>query len=357
MKRLKVGVIGLGEVSQIIHLPILDSMKDKFEIAAICDVSGELLSFFGDKYKVDKQYTNSIKLTEQEDLDAVLILHSDEYHTECAVSAAKNKKHVLLEKPMCLTLGDADKIINARDENNVQIMIGYMRRFAPAYIRAVEEVKKLPKINYARIRDIIGLNSFFIEQSSNVLRPTDISQEAIQDKADTAKRMALEAIGDVPKELISAYRYLCSLSSHDLSATREIIGMPRQVSAARQWNNGGFINAIFEYDDYFATFETGIDKQRRFDAHIEVYGEEKSIKVQYNTPYIRHLPTMLYINETKGEAYQEIVERPTFVDPYTLEIEYFYDVVTKGLKPKTTPEDAKEDLQLFQMIMEQLKRN
>ncbi|HET7641538.1 MAG TPA: hypothetical protein VFK47_22700 [Ktedonobacteraceae bacterium] len=44
MTKIKVGVVGLGEVAQVIHLPILQAHADQFEIAAICDISQELLS-------------------------------------------------------------------------------------------------------------------------------------------------------------------------------------------------------------------------------------------------------------------------------------------------------------------------
>jgi predicted dehydrogenase len=354
MKKVKVGVIGLGEVAQIVHLPILDALSDRFEIAALCDISPKLLNLMGEKYRVKQLYTDGIALTEQTNLDAVFILNSDEYHAECAIAAAKNKKHVLIEKPMCLNLADADAMIQARDEAGIQIMVGYMRRFAPAFVQAVEEVKKLDKINYARVRDLIGQNRLIIEQSSVVHRFDDIPQEAMKDKTERGQKMVLEAIGDVPQELSGTYRLLCGLSSHDLSAMREIIGVPKRVKSAAQWNGGRNITAIFEYDDFCATFETGVDDQRRFDAHIEVYGNTKSLKVQYDSPYIRHLPTTLVVNETVGDAYNETVIRPTFKDPYTHELEYFYDVVTMGAQPKTTPEDFKEDLKVFKMIIEAL---
>ena len=136
---------------------------------------------------------------------------------------------------------------------------------------------------------------------------------------------------------------------------REIIGNPRRVVGAAQWNGGRFLSAIFEHDGFCTTFETGVDMQRRFDAHIEVYGEAKSLQVQYNTPYIRHLPTTLIVRETVDDAYREAETRPTYKDPYTHEIEYFHDVVTQGKNPKTTPEDSKEDLRLFQMIIDALR--
>jgi predicted dehydrogenase len=355
VSRLKIGIIGLGEVAQIIHFPVLEALSERYEITAICDISPKLLEVIGNRYHVSNRYVDAAEMTSLPELDAVLICNSDEYHADCVIAALRNKKHVLIEKPMCLTLQEADDIIRVRDEMGVKVMVGYMRRYAPAFVQMVEEVKKLDKINYVRVRDIIGGNHLFIDQSSKVHRFDDTSEHAKTDRADRAAKLVKDAIGDAPADLRSAYRLLCGLGSHDLSAMREVIGFPKRVVSARQWNNGRFMSAILEYDGFHVTYETGIDNIRRFDAHIEVYGNNKSLKVQYNTPYMRHLPTTLLVNETNEEAYNETAIRPTFKDAYTCQFEYFYDVVVNDLTPKTTPEDAKEDLQLFRMLIEAMK--
>lgn len=357
MRRLKVGLIGLGEVAQIIHLPILENLTMQYEIAALCDISPQLLKVLGAKHRVANLYTDAKELTEQSDLDAVFVLNSDEYHAECAIHALNNGKHVLIEKPMTLTHADADAMIKARDASGKQVMVGYMRRFAPAFTEAVEELKSLGDIRYAKIRDIIGQNRLIIEQSSMVQRFADIPKEAMQDRWNRRSAMIKEAIGEVPQHIGNAYGLLCGLNSHDLSAMRELLGMPKRVVSAAQWNGGGYITAILEFDGYYATFETGVDDQRRFDASIEVFGQTKSMLIKYDTPYIRHLPTKLEVKETIGDAYHETVKRPTLTDPYTVELEYFYDVVTKGLEPKTTPEDYKQDLDIFKMITDSLVKN
>nr|MDQ3328631.1 Gfo/Idh/MocA family oxidoreductase [Chloroflexota bacterium] len=141
MQRIRVGVIGLGEVGQITHLPILQAMNDRYEIGAICDISRELLHSQGERYNVEHRYTDAGELAAQEDLDAVFVLNSDEYHTECTIAALKHGKHVLVEKPMCLTDAEADAIIAARDRAGKVVMVGYMRRFAPAFLRAAEELQ------------------------------------------------------------------------------------------------------------------------------------------------------------------------------------------------------------------------
>jgi predicted dehydrogenase len=355
MTKAKVGLIGLGEVAQVIHLPILQALSDRFEIAAICDISQELLAVLGERYNIpfERRYTDYNDLTAQKDLDAVLVVNSDEYHTDSALAALQHGKHVLIEKPMCLTHQEADAIIKARNETGVQVMVGYMRRYAPAFVQAVEQVRCLEKINYVRVRDIIGQNAQFVNQSSVVLRPKDIPQEAIQDRAERASQMVKAAIGDAPATLARTYRLLGGLSSHDLSAMREMLGMPERVIAARQ--HGTFLTVLFEYNGFTAMYETGVDRNRRFDAHIAVYSEQKEIQVQYNTPYIRHLPTQLIIRETRGEAYEEQVIRPTFTDPYTIELQHFYEVITNNVPPKATAEDFLYDLDLFTMIIKALR--
>jgi len=356
MSKVKVGVIGLGEIAQVAHLPILDSLSDKFEISAICDISEQLLKHIGEKYKVENLYTDAIKLTEQEDLDAVFILNSTEYHVECAISAVKNKKHVLVEKPLCHTFAEAQSLIEARDKSGVQVMVGYMRRFAPAFIQAIEEVKNLEQIKYVRVRDIIGPNDYFTRQATVAKRFSDVPQSAVEDRYTKAHFMIKEAIGDdAPDELSPVYNFMGSLSCHDFSAMRELIGMPKKVLGASRLANGGFMNVLFEYEGFNVNFETGTDAQGRFDAHIEVYAQNKSIKIEYDTPYIRNLPITLTVTETVGDSYSQNVIRPTYTDPYTTEINYFYDMVTKGLTPKTTPEDAMEDLAISKMIIDALK--
>ncbi|REE56443.1 putative dehydrogenase [Paenibacillus taihuensis] len=354
MKKVKVGLIGLGEVAQITHLPILEQLADRYEIAALCDISKALLETLGKKYRVTNLYTDAKQLTEQQDLDAVFVLNSDEYHAECAIHALHNKKHVLIEKPMTLNHADADAMIKARDEAGVQVMVGYMRRYAPAFTEAIEELKSLGTLKYANIRDIIGQNRLIIEQSSLVYRFNDIPAELMNDRWTRRATMIKGAIGEVPQPIYNSYGLLCGLNSHDLSAMRELLGMPKRVVSAAQWNGGGYITAILEFDGYYASFETGVDDQRRFDAYIEVFGESKSLKIQYDTPYIRHLPTTMEVKETIGEAYHERVVRPTLKDPYTVELEEFYEVVTQGRTPKTTPEDYKNDLDIFKMITDAL---
>ena len=354
---LRVGIIGLGEAAQVIHLPVLQNLADRYQVTAVCDISPRLLQKMGDRYSVEHRYSDASDLVAAEDLDCVFVLNSDEYHAECVVAALERGLHVLVEKPMCLSPKEAAAIIKARDAADKVVMVGYMRRFAPAFVQARERIEAMGRINYVRVHDIIGRNQLMIDQIATVDRPIDIPQHLMEDRWARGRRLVEEALGPVTDELAGTYRLLCGLGSHDLSAMRELFGPPRKVSAARMWRGGLFITAFLDYDDFVVTYETGVDEQLRFDAHIEVYGDHSTVRVQYDTPYIRHFPTVLVSEETSGDSYTRTVTRPHLKDPYTCELEDFHSVVTQGGAPKTGPEDFVEDLDLFAEIIGVLAKN
>ena len=356
MRTLSTGIVGAGEVAQVIHLPVLQNLPELFEVRALCDLSPGLLETVGDRYGVKARYQSVDELLAGEDLDCVLVLNSDEYHTDAVVAALQHDVHVLVEKPMCLSPREAERVIAARDASGATVMVGYMRRFAPAFVAAKEKLPDLGEIRYARVRDIIGSNGLFIGQTARVDRPTDLPQAVLDERTSRGRALVADALGSVPDELIRAYRMLCGLGSHDLSAMRELIGPPHGVVAARGWRGGTYLTALLDYGSFVATYETGVDDQRRFDAHLEVYGAAASLRVQYDTPYVRHLPTTLTIEETNGDAFTRTVTRPHLKDPYTHELEYFHRAITEGFAPKTSPEDFVADLDLFAELIRALGR-
>ncbi|KAM0525954.1 hypothetical protein ACHAPS_004525 [Verticillium nonalfalfae] len=112
-----------------------------------------------------------------------------------------------------------------------------------------------------------------------------------------------------------------------------------------------FWNVLFKYPGFTVSYESGIDNNPRFDAHLEVYSNTKSVRLQYDTPYVKGLPVTMHIAENDDGAYKETTIRKTYEDPYTHELKEWWDAVTKGKGPKTTTQDAAQDLEIFGMAM------
>jgi predicted dehydrogenase len=351
-QRIRIGIIGCGEVTQINHLPSLKFLKELFEVTALSDVSANVLEAVGHLHHVPQRFLEYRDLIASPDVDAVLITTPHAYHSEQTLAALGNGKHVLVEKPMAMTLEDADTVIAAQHRTGLTVQVGQMRRYASAFEEAVARVKKLEHIRLARVHAVIGRNEFFIQSNSNVVRGMDVPAQVIEAGKQLYQRKVQQAIGDASGALANAYELMIGLCTHDLSAMRELIGMPKKVLYATQRHNGSYIGAAFDYGEFVCHFETTIDQIPRFDSHLEVYGEGQVLRVQYNTPYVRHLATKLEISSAAADngVHFETIQ-PAFEDNFTREWRAFYRNVTTGSAAKTNPEDYRHDLELFaQMI-------
>lgn len=357
MQRLRIGIIGCGEVTQIMHLPSLTQLAEQFVVAALCDVSDTVLQAVGEQWRVPNRYHAYQDLLDQDDIDAVLVANPDAYHAEVALAAIAVGKHVLIEKPMCITLHEADAISAAQARTGVTVQVGYMRRYAPAFVEAVRLLPQLGDIRLARVHDVLGSNALIVNNTSRVVRSADVPAEVMVVGQRLRDERVIEAIGAAAPELQTAYGLLLGLSSHDISAMRELLGMPQRVLYAAQRQGGRYLSAAFDYGTYVCQFETGVDAIPRFDAYLEVYGEQQVLRVQYDTPYVRNLPIRLHISEANGRGGMiEREEHPAWGDAFVAEWQAFYTNVVERRSPKTSPADFRQDLLLFHDMIALMRR-
>jgi predicted dehydrogenase len=349
MDRLRVGIVGCGAVTQIMHLPSLAHLADQFEVTALCDVSPRVLQAVGDRWGVRRRYPDHRDLLARDDVDAVLIANPDAYHADVALAAIAAGKHVLIEKPMCVTLDEADAIADAQRRAGVTVQVGYMRRYAPAFVEATRRLPGLGDIRLARVHDVLGGNSLFVSSTSRVITGDDVPAELAAEPRRLRDERIAEAIGPAaPPDLRAAYAMLLGLGSHDLSAMRELLGAPTRVLYAAHRRGGTYLSAAFDYGSYVCHYESGMDAIPRFDAHLEVYGRDRTLRVQYDTPYVRNLPVRLIVTEANGAGgVVERTELPAWGDPFVAEWQAFYDNVVARRMPKTSPADFRLDLELI----------
>jgi predicted dehydrogenase len=339
------------------HWPSLYQLPDRYETTALCDVSPLVLEQLGKLWNVDVLTTDHRQLVSRSDVDAVLVANPNAFHAEVTLDAIASGKHVLVEKPMCVTRREADQIIAAQSARNVIVQVGYMRRYAPAFLQAHEAIRQMGQIKFARVRDFIGFNSLIVNATSRVIRDDTLPEASKLDAKARDDTLLEEALGCKPTPALKqAYSVMLGLSSHDLSAMRELLGTPKRVLFAAQRVEGVYLAAAFDYGLYVCQFETGIDHIARFDAHLEVYGDQKVVRVQYDTPYVRNSPIRLIVkeaNETGGVT--EVDAHPAWGDPFVEQWKAFYENVTKGQAPKTGPADFAQDLELFAEMVQLMR--
>ncbi|MFA5010479.1 MAG: Gfo/Idh/MocA family oxidoreductase [Ignavibacteria bacterium] len=129
MEKTKLAVIGLGSISQVMHLPILNKIKEA-ELTAICDKNNSKFKNISKKYSGAKAYKDvSLLLHENPDIDGVVIATRTDDHMETAIKCIEAGKHILVEKPIGLNAVEAAKIVEAGEKNKKIVMVGMNNRF------------------------------------------------------------------------------------------------------------------------------------------------------------------------------------------------------------------------------------
>ncbi|XXH01801.1 hypothetical protein Hte_008162 [Hypoxylon texense] len=357
---LRVGIIGCGEIAQVAHIPNINFLSHLFQTTYLCDISAQALAHCSKKVQglIPKVTAAPEELCSSSEVDVVLIANADAYHVEHALLALKYDKWCLVEKPLSVCFRDLDKLVEAEKSSKGKVFVGTMRRFATAFTDAVQEVGGMERITYARVRDIIGPNSVFVDQSGTF--PQKFSDFTAADAEDRVKRedeISQQVLGTefgvpVTPESKRMLRVLGGLGTHDLSAMREILGMPQRVAGALLTFPGIF-SVLFDYGAFPCTYESGLNNIPEFDAHIEVYSPDKIVRVEFDSPYVKGLPTVMIVKEKVGDGgFQERKIRKTYEDAYTLEMKEFYRCVVDGVTPKTSAADAGNDIELFKMILQ-----
>ncbi|KAH8881906.1 hypothetical protein GQ53DRAFT_812421 [Thozetella sp. PMI_491] len=259
------------DLAQVVHVPTLGFLSHLFKITYLCDVSQKTLDFVKEIVTGSenvKTTTNPEELCQSADVDVVFILNSDEYHADHAILAL---------------------MMEAGADSRGKAMVGYMRRYAAALQRAMEKIRGLDEILYVRV-------------SANAV------------------------LSQVRRIVPSGNTWLALFGTHDLSAMRELLGNPVGVHGASVtmlfWK---YVILTLSQPSFDVSYESGIDKIPRFDTQFEFYDKNKSVKIQYDTTYMKGLPIRVHITENDIAVYKSTMIRTTYEDAYPQELTAFHE--------------------------------
>ncbi|WDR01314.1 Gfo/Idh/MocA family oxidoreductase [Devosia algicola] len=345
----KVGLIGLGEVAQLMHLPLLSDDR-RFDISAITDVSPSLVDYVAGRYGEPARHADADALIGDPALDAVFILTPDYLHAELLEKAIRSGKHVFVEKPACLTADQLRPILDIPQRSGQVVFVGYMRRFSRPFLELKKRLPSLADIRHVRVRDIIREAPFYVAQTRNIFRPIDSPAALLAEGRSRTQAMIRSIMGDhCAPDALRAYQVLTGLSSHSFSAMRDLLGPPNSCTYAVQ-HGGEVVMAVFDYGHFSALYEAVIDEVSRFDAGIEVLTQHQHFKVNYDTPYIRNLPTRLEITSSSDTDTNTEIIGPIYEDPFRIELDAFHDSIVNGTPNRTTLRDSLADLLIFKDV-------
>ena len=352
MERLRVGVIGCGLISQIMHLPYLRELDDMYELRALCDISPGTLELVADAYDVKRRFTSWRDLV-SEDLDAVFVVTNGS-HAEPAIAAAGAGRHVFVEKPLCLTLEEADRMAAAAVSNDVRLMVGYMKRYDPGFVEAARRVARMDDLRFLRLTTLEAPADEYVGVYP-ILRRQDLPAEVVVSLDAERKALAHRAIGsDAGPELDRAYlNTLLDSAIHELNMLRALVGDPLEITSAAFWAEGRCLHAVLTFPGELRASLSWLTLPglRRYRQEIACYAGSDRLTISFPSPYLRNAPTPLILEEQDAEATWEREMVVSYDEAFRLELIHFHECVTRGEQPRTGAADARRDIELSQAIV------
>lgn len=135
---IKIGVVGCGGAAWIGHLPWIWE-NPHAHLVATCDTNAAQAEQAAKRWQADRAYADFYAMLNDQPLDAVVIATPPATHARFASEAARRGIHVLLEKPMAVSVPECDEIIQAAEQNHVVVALSHEKRFNPGF----EEIKRI----------------------------------------------------------------------------------------------------------------------------------------------------------------------------------------------------------------------
>src|SRR5690606_33597728 len=135
MKDKKVGVALVGsQFISSIHVEALARVEDAVVVAVMSPTAGHAENF-ANKFNIPRHFTDLDRMLALPEIDMVVIGAPNFLHCEICLKVAAARKHVVVEKPLCMNLQEADRMIEACKAAKVKLMYAEELCFAPKYVR------------------------------------------------------------------------------------------------------------------------------------------------------------------------------------------------------------------------------
>jgi predicted dehydrogenase len=348
-ERVRIGVVGCGLIAQVMHLPYLSEMPDRYEVAAVWDLSETVASARAERYGVPRVHTRWEDLL-AEPLDAVLIATSGD-HAPIAISAAQAGCHVLVEKPMALCFADAERMVAAARDADVQLMVRTMKRYDPAYERLREMLDGADDLRLVRVTTLESPFEPYVAHYP-LVSATDAPPDVIADLQAREAEVLDAALPGVDAETRHCYRWIMLDNLvHELNALRGVLGEPTEVVSADLSPRVVSINLRFgEVDCHLSWVDLpGI---ARYHQEFAFYAPDRRLTLALPSPFLRSAPSRLIVEG--GEpgtpdawARDEVVG---YDEAFRRELVEFSECVRTGREPRTSGIDGSHDMRLCELV-------
>ncbi len=312
-KRIRVGVLGAGQIAQAAHFESCTKARNA-DLAAICDVASDLAERMAVTHGAGRTYNDYDAMLADPAIDAVIIATADAFHVPASLRALAAGKHVLCEKPVGVTIEEAEELAAAVVKSGLVFQVGHMKRYDAGLQAAKAFVDD-------GLGTIAALKAWYCD-STHRYPMTDAVQPLVVASAKARKPK------DNPKADLQRY-YMLAHGCHLVDTARYLAG---DITAlrARFAERAGLRCWFVDVD--FASGALGhldLTVAVRMDWHegFQLYGEAGSIVGKIYNPWYYKSADVDIFREADGATTRVLGADGHF---YRRQLEGFADVILDG---------------------------
>jgi predicted dehydrogenase len=332
-------------MAQKVHLPNLTTLPG-CQVLALAEVRPELGRAVQRRLGIPRLYADHTALLADPDITAVAVSAHFMAQGLIARDALLAGKDVFMEKPMAISLRQADAILEAERRSGRRLMVGYMKRYdagnelVRAQIDAFRASGELGAITYARNHGFCG----------NWIAGLDTPRDTTDEPMPT-----VEAVGPewLPPAHLNAYLSYLQQYTHNINLLRWFLDAGDQVSVrAVDLDADGYTGvAVLDVAGTRAVLETGRLSHYRWDEHTQVYFQDGWIQTWAPPLLLKQVPAEVEIYRAgKQQTFSRPIPADAWSWAYRRELEHFISACQSGEPFRSSAQDTRTDVRLFEEI-------
>ncbi|MBI4553208.1 MAG: Gfo/Idh/MocA family oxidoreductase [Candidatus Latescibacteria bacterium] len=345
MDSLKLGYVGCGFMAQKVHIPNIVTIPD-CELLALAELRPALGRKVQARYRIPRLYADHRALTDDPDVTAVVVSGHFSGQGEIARDLLLAGKHVFVEKPMAVTVPQAERILAAGRQVGARLMVGYMKRYdagnelVKEAIARFRETEELGEVTYARLHGFTG------EWICNLDTPMETTEEPVP-PADTMKPDWL------PDEFVGRYIGYLQQYTHNINLIRWLLDADDRVrvKAVDLDADGRNGVVILDVDGIRVVLESGRVSYYGWEEHTQIYFRHGWVHTWAPPLLLRNVPAKVEIYRgAKGHELSYPIPSEGWTWSYRREMEHFIAALRNGEPFRSSGEDTLTDVRLFEEI-------
>ncbi len=345
MRKIRLGYVGCGFMAQKVHIPNFVSLPE-CDLLALAEVRQDLGRKVQARFGIPKLYPDHQAMLADPDIEAVAVSAAFALQGDIARDALLAGKDVFMEKPMAVSLAQADAILDAQRCSGKRLMVGYMKRYdagnelAKAAIDQFRQSGELGAITYVRNHGFCG----------DWLGGIDVPTDATAEPMPTAPAKGPEWL---PPEFLQQYVGYLQQYTHNLNLLRWLLDAGDNVSVrVVDLSDDGYTGVvILDIAGTRAVLETGSISHYRWDEHTQIYFQHGWVQTWAPPLLLKQVPAEVEIYRAgKEQTFNRPVPQPMWTWSYKREAEHFVECVRTGEAFRSTAEDTRTDVRLFEEI-------